>query len=280
MGAIHRPAGASDEFHAGARAALASRRPEQVVITPAPDLTLEATFVPVFDDAGRGTHILWTARDVTRETQGRARIAAQLAEKETLLREVHHRVKNNLQIVTSLLSLQQHAVDSPDVAMMLEESRRRVAAMALVHEHLYAADVLAEVDMASYVRRLSTSLVASFGTLPSRVELRLAGTSFPLPMERAIPCGLLLNELLTNALKHAFPGDRRGSITVRLDREDAADTIDVRDDGVGFAPDLESTPRSLGLQLLPRLAAQLGGSLERGQDAPGTQYRLRLPRRA
>ena len=219
-------------------------------------------------------------RDVTEQKRAADRIAAQLLEKEVLLREIHHRVKNNLQVVSSLLYLQQQQARRPEDAEVLRESRNRVAAMALVHEKLYSSTELTHVDLVDYARDLANSLLTSFGVDPGRILLRVEGDSVQLPLDRAISCGLLINELVSNSLKHAFPGDRSGEFSLSVAERDGGYELIIRDDGIGFETK-EQEPRkgALGLRLIPRLADQLNGTIER-MEGPGTGYRLMMAKEA
>ena len=250
---------------------------EQTVLLPGGArriLHVEAEVV----DEGAGRVLRGFAQDVTAERVAADRIARQLKEKEVLLRELHHRVKNNLQVVATLLSLQTRRTRSREAAVILRESSARVAAMALVHEKLYGAGDLAHVDIASYAADLARSLFDSFGVDRSKVELALGGGGVALDADRAITVGLLLNEIIANSLKHAFPGDRRGRITIEVAALEDEDEIVVRDDGVGMSS-LESQPHpsTLGMELLRRLSAQARAELEL-LPGGGTGYRLRLER--
>jgi two-component sensor histidine kinase len=210
---------------------------------------------------------------VTDERAAQEEIRLQLEAKELLLRELHHRVKNNLQVVASLLALQSQAI-GPDLGLALEAARGRVLSMAMVHELLYRAGASGRVDVLTYAGELGRSLLASYGA--SLIELVAEGESFGLELDRAIPLGLILQQIVTNAFKHAFPAGRPGRIVIALGAGADAWSVEVRDDGVGFDPGA-TTGTSLGLRLLPRLVAQLGGGLER-RPAAGTSYRLSLPR--
>jgi two-component sensor histidine kinase len=199
-------------------------------------------------------------------------------EKGLLLREIHHRVKNNLQVITSLLSLQPTKVSDPKTRALLRESQNRERAMAMVHETLYRSDDLHAVDCAEYLRALAGPLYQSYGLKPGAVELRIQvppGTRISL--ETATPFGLLVNELISNALKHGFPGGRRGEILVRMENVGGKRyRLVVADNGVGFPADLE--PRrceSLGLRLVEALAQQVDGAvrLTRGY---GTRFEVEL----
>ena len=207
-------------------------------------------------------------------------LRASLAEKGTLLREVHHRVKNNLQIVRSLLNLQAGQIQDATVLDLLAVIRNRVGAMALLHENLYQSENLARLHLPEYVERLCAQLLRAIGPGHTRVRLerQVEPETVSLTLDQAVPCGLLLNELVTNALKYAFPGDRSGCIRVTLERATPQSArLTVADDGVGLPATLD--PRrtsSLGLRLVSLLTGQLHGTVhfERGQ---GTVVQILFP---
>ena len=199
-------------------------------------------------------------------------------EKELLLREIHHRVKNNLQVITSLLSLQSNKVADPATRALLQESQNRVRAMAMVHETLYRSNDLRSVDCADYLRALAGPLFQSYGLEPGAVELRIqVPAGMRISLETATPFGLIVNELISNALKHAFPGGRRGEIVVRLEPlGDSRFRLLVSDNGIGFAPDRDPHHAdTLGLRLVQALAEQLDGSA-RMISCPGTRFEVTL----
>jgi len=221
--------------------------------------------------------ILLAIADMTAQRRTHDQVTAALQEKELLLRELHHRVKNNLQLVSSLLSLQADAVQNPAVHRALEDSQRRIQAMALTHEQLSTAPTLGHIEMSEYIRRLATQLFDAFAG-PDHVHLALALEAVTVPMDTAIPCGLILAELLTNVLQHAFPAGEPGevSITWRADAEGQV-LLMVRDTGIGMPPAMDFTQAdSLGASLVRALVDQLGGSLqvERGG---GTTVAVRFP---
>jgi len=188
---------------------------------------------------------------------------AALGEKEALLKEVHHRVKNNLQLITSLLNLQAARVADPAVAELFADSRNRVRAMALVHENLYRAGNLSSIPMGRHLRSLCTHLNGAYGSLAQNVCLVVKVDDLHLEMDRAVPCGLIVNELVSNALKHAFPDGRKGSISIELHPGGEGRTVlVVADDGVGLPAELDIARSStLGLRLVGDLAEQLHGSI-------------------
>jgi two-component sensor histidine kinase len=190
------------------------------------------------------------------------KIQISLREKDVLLKEIHHRVKNNLQVISSMLNLQSGYLDDEAVLTMLQDSKNRVRSMALIHEKLYQSDNLALVDFSDYIENLATYLVRFYNN--GHVHLKIDAEPVYLGIDTAVPCGLILNELISNSLKHAFPNGHAGQITVSLRK--AADNqvnLIIADDGVGLPRDLEifSSP-SLGLQLVHALVGQLDGDLQ------------------
>jgi two-component sensor histidine kinase len=210
--------------------------------------------------------------------QVEAQLQAALGEKELLLRELHHRVKNNLQVISSLLDLQADVLDDPQVLAIFEDSQRRIQAMALIHESLYQSTDLARLNAADYLQRLGTRLCDAYGTTDDRIALEIHADEVWLEVNTAIACGLILQELLSNSFKHAFPAGRSGEIHITLGVEsEHRATLTVRDTGVGFPEgvDFHHTD-SLGLQLVGLLTEQLGGTIALEQRG-GTQWTLTFP---
>jgi two-component sensor histidine kinase len=186
-----------------------------------------------------------------------------LREKVLLLQEVHHRVNNNLQIVCSLLQMQSSAVDDPLLASALGESQKRVQSMAMIHAMLYASTSLRDIDFAEYTRALAAELSNAYRPDPARVRLVFELESIRLEIDRAIPCGLILNELLSNAFKYAFPDNRQGEIRVSLRLREDCVRLAVEDTGIGLREGFSANElKSLGLSIAGLLARQLGGSLK------------------
>ncbi|HEY5996977.1 MAG TPA: histidine kinase dimerization/phosphoacceptor domain -containing protein, partial [Candidatus Deferrimicrobiaceae bacterium] len=190
-----------------------------------------------------------------------AELEASLREKELLLREIHHRVKNNLQVVASLLSLQEGALTDPAAVEALAESRNRIATIGLVHERLYNSADLSRIDLAEYVRMLFLALVQSYGVDSGRVRLDTVIEADAMDISLAIPWALILNELLVNALKHAWPGGGPGRIEVGMRQAGDRWVLRVSDDGCGFPDGFDiRQASSLGLRIVRLLAEQAGGS--------------------
>ena len=218
-------------------------------------------------------------RDITERKQAEERIHASLREKEILLREVHHREKNNLQVISGLLELQASSIGNPDLTGMLNQSQSRIQAMALVHEKLYASKDFARIDCAGYVGALSQDLFQSHKINPGKIDLIIQTDGVYVDINKAIPCGLVLNELISNALKHAFPGDRHGELQIIIREEKNTEMeIVVRDNGLGLPDDVNiHQPRTMGLNLVNGLVKkQLKGQMEVRRDN-GTEIRIKFP---
>ena len=225
--------------------------------------------------------VMSIVRDITDRRRAEELIQASLREKEALLREIHHRVKNNLQITSSLLRLQAGAIANAEAREVFAETQHRIRSMALVHEKLYQSTNLSQIDFGDYIRTLGELLFKSFAADPSRIRLSVDGDDVLLSIDTAVPCGLIVNELLLNALKHAFPDESQGEIRVELaDGGDGWCHMSVRDNGVGLPEDESSG--TLGLQLVRGLVAQLDGNLavERGRGGAGFTIDFRKERAA
>jgi PAS domain S-box-containing protein len=222
--------------------------------------------------------------DITERKEADEQIKAALREKEVLLREVHHRVKNNLQVISSLLSLQSDSIHDPQTLQMFNETQSRVRSMSLVHEGLYQSKDLARINFAEYIQKLTASLVHAFGINPY-VDLAIEIEDVYLGVDTAIPCGLIINELVSNALKYAFPARRQGKIWVSLVEGSQwhitgravlpkTYTLTVRDNGIGFPGELNfGSTETLGLQLVNILTKQLNGSIQMDVEA-GTTFTI------
>lgn len=202
--------------------------------------------------------------EITERVRKEAQIKTSLEEKEALLREIHHRVKNNLQVISSLLNLQSSLVADPQALEVFQESQHRIRSMAFVHEKLYQSESLARIDFTEYVRTLTTYLFSSYGDRAQHITLAIQAEDVSLGIDTAIPCGLILNELVSNALKHAFPDGREGEVWIDIRADDAQRmTLTVSDNGVGLSESLDlHNTTSLGLQLVNTLVRQLDGTME------------------
>jgi len=217
-------------------------------------------YVPLSINENSNYH-LWQYQDITGSRQAEVQIKSSLKEKEVLLKEIHHRVKNNLQIISSLLNLQSAEIEDPKASQKFRESQDRVKAMALIHERLYQSSDLAKIDFAGYVRSLTGHLVRSYKANAIRLNVEIE--SVPMNLDVSIPCGLMINELVSNAFKYAFPGRKDGEIKVVFSEDkDRMLRLVVSDNGVGFPEDRNPEESdSLGLKLVRTLTEQLGGTL-------------------
>lgn len=212
------------------------------------------------------------------QQQIEAQLRVSLNEKETLLKEIHHRVKNNLQIISSLLYLQSRKITDQAILDMFQDGQNRVKSMALVHEKLYQAQDLANVDFADYLRNLARYLFRSYRVARQDIALKVNVEPLSLAVDIAIPCGLIVNELLSNALKHAFPKRQAGEVALELRQNNEQHIVlIIRDNGVGFPEDLNfKRTNSLGLQLVNNLVRQLNGTIELTYDN-GCVFHMTFP---
>lgn len=201
--------------------------------------------------------------DVTARKQAEEQVQLSLQEKELLLKEVHHRVKNNLHTISNLLDLQTEGIEDDHLLSLFNDSQNRIQAMALIHEQLYESQDFGKVEFGEYIDRLISNLSLSYGDQIRPIRPIVEAESIWINLETAIPCGLLLNELVTNAFKHAFPEGRSGTVRVQLYQDETQHlNLKIWDDGVGLPPDINwQNSSSLGLKLVRILAKQLKASL-------------------
>jgi two-component sensor histidine kinase/ABC-type nitrate/sulfonate/bicarbonate transport system substrate-binding protein len=217
------------------------------------------------------------SREVGEGKEKERRIEESLAEKEVLLREVHHRVKNNLQIVASLVNLQLAEVEDSSVAELLANVKSRILGMALVHEQLYSSDSLSSIDMEDYLRYLVGEIVSSYQRPGLSVAPRTAAPGIALPIDQAIPLGLIVGELVMNSLKHAFAGRAEGRIAIEIEAAGGRYELRASDDGTGEAPAPTGRPgQGIGLRLVEALCAQLRGTMSVSRG-PGRSVTISFP---
>lgn len=218
--------------------------------------------------------VLCIVRDVTEKKQSEDKITKSLKEKDVLLREIHHRVKNNLQIVSSLLSLQSRYIEQPGPVEIFKESQSRIKSMALIHEKLYQTGDLTRIDLSEYADELVSDLFRSYSVNSYLVKFNIISDNILLDINTAIPCGLIINELVTNSIKHAFPDNREGKINIELVCQDENFILKVQDNGVGFPEDLDlENVKTLGLQLVDSLTNQLDGTIKLKREN-GTCFKI------
>jgi two-component sensor histidine kinase len=214
-------------------------------------------------------------KEITRINLAEKKLRASLEEKDLLLKEVHHRVKNNMQVIYSLLNLQSEHIEDPQALRMFKDSQNRVKSMAMVHEKLYRSEDLARINFAEYLRSLTIDLLRSYRAGSDRIQLKIDVQDAFLGIDSAIPCGLITNELVSNSLKHAFPADTKGEIHIELFKDDNGElTLTVSDNGIGFPEGVDfRNTESLGLQLVNTLTEQLGGTIELDRSC-GTAFKI------
>jgi len=224
-----------------------------------------------------GMMVLSAIVDISDRKQKEERIAASLKEKEVLLGEIHHRVKNNLQFIRSLIDLQAAKIEDESVRAMLIDCKNRINSMALVHNLLYQSKDFTLIDFQHFIQQVIHTLKASFMSSDRRVDLQVDADRLSLPIDTAIPCGLIVNELIANAFKHAFPDDRRGRISVLAGQgDDKGIVISVSDDGIGIPEGKDiADGETLGLTLVHLLTDQIGGALHINRANP-TRFELRF----
>ena len=236
------------------------------------------TVSPILDADGKLVGYSQISRDISKSKQAADQLKRSLNEKTALLQEVHHRVKNNLQVICSLLALEAKSVDDHGIAGKLHDMERRVTSMAMIHRKLYEQNDMSSVDLAEFGRDLAAQLFSCYSSNPL-VNHRTETSPTCVLIEQAIPCGLILNELITNALKYAYP-EGPGEVVISVSSEGETVCLGVSDQGRGLPANFEmQTSESLGMTLIEALTAQLDGQLEIGPP-PGASFSIRFRRKA
>ena len=240
------------------------------------EFPIEISLSPV--NTEKGVLITSIIRDITERRQAEEHLQSALREKEALLKEIHHRVKNNLQVTSSLLKLQSEYIADPRARELMAESQHRIRSMALVHEKLYRSSDLSRINFSEYLETLAQLLFGSFGIDSHRIRLNTGRDPVFLSVEPAVPCGLIVNELLSNCLKHAFPQGASGEISVSIEKaEPGVIAIRIADNGVGLPKDIDvEKTETLGLQLVRTLVKQLDGQLKL-ETTRGTEFIVTFP---
>ncbi|MGJ4788382.1 PAS domain S-box protein [Leptospira koniambonensis] len=240
-------------------------------------IVLEINYSSIRDESHNMIGATQIIRDVTDRYQYEETLRKSLDEKEVMLKEIHHRVKNNLQVVSSLLSLQTDFTDDPKLVSILKECERRIQSMALVHKELYQNDTIADADFTEYLNNLLVALVQSFGA-NKRVGYSIESQDIRLNLDFAIPLALVFNELVSNSLKYAFPGDQKGEISVSISKTDNGLSISIGDNGVGLPKKVDvRKSEGLGLQLVGMLLDKLKAKWGLETVDIGTRYKIELP---
>lgn len=208
-------------------------------------------------------NILASLLDVTKQRKAEEQLKKSLDEKEMLIKEIHHRVKNNLMVISSLLSLQSQYIKNKDDLEMFEKSKTRAKSMALIHERLYQSKDLKRIDFGDYIERLAIDMFNTYVSDPSRIKLEIDVENALIDINTAIPLGLILNELLNNSMKYAFPDSRIGTVKVNFSKQDDLFNLTVQDNGIGFPEDIDfKNTDSLGFQLITSLTGQIDGKID------------------
>jgi len=225
-------------------------------------------------------HAIERFRLLTKAALTNMELERRVKEKDILLGEIHHRVKNSLQVVSSLLSLESARIADSSVIEMLQSTQNRVRSMALIHQTLYQSKDFGSVDFHAFLESFVPTLIQSYSIHPGQISLSIHIAEVRLPIDLAVPCGLIVNELISNALKHAFPDGRKGCVGIEFVHEaDGYATLSVSDDGVGIAEEMDfANAETLGIQLVYLLAGQLGGRVSIQRSMP-TRFLLRFPLR-
>ena len=223
---------------------------------------------------GATKYLLGISEDITERKQAEKKIQASLLEKETMLKEIHHRVKNNLQIIGSLLNTQSSYLPDEKAREALQESVARVRAMAMIHTQLYESEDLNRVDFSLFIRDLIGNIGESYRRVEHPVQINVDADGISFGIGTSIPCGLILNELVSNALKHAFPEGKEGEIHIRMRLEDNRVALTVQDNGIGFPKSIDLTKvKSMGLRLVNILVRQMNGKIDMQVDS-GTTWTI------
>jgi two-component sensor histidine kinase len=226
------------------------------------EVILETSGVPIFDADGKFQGYRGIDRDITNRKKDEERVKVSLREKEILLRELYHRTKNNMQVISSLLNLQSLSIDDENVLNIFRETQNRIRSIALVHEKLYQSNDLSNINLGDYIHDMTGTLFMSYG-MSDKVSLNLDADTVITSIDTAIPCGLIINELITNSLKYAFPGNKKGSITVAVNSADETVELRISDNGIGLPKEFDfKSAKSLGLKLIRQLTEnQLHGKI-------------------
>lgn len=228
---------------------------------------------PIKDSDGNIISCVAIEQDITEKKQNAEQVKQSLDEKEVMLKEIHHRVKNNLQVISSLLKMQSENHSNAETVEALKVSRSRIVSMALVHENLYNTPDLASIDMKKYIDKLSMNIFAAFGVGNNKVAFHSDVNNVKLGLDTAIPLGLMMNEIITNSLKHAFPSSDCGEINVKLEKDlNEYFHLCVKDTGIGIPKDFLTKPNgTLGKQLIKTLCSQLDGEMHINNGC-GTEF--------
>lgn len=219
---------------------------------------------------------VWSFRDITSRKKMEKQIEESLQEKEMLLKEIHHRVKNNMQVVSSLLFMQERKTPDPNLKEILRESQNRIRSIALVHEKIYQSKDLNQIDYHDYLLKITRYLFESYVVDTTRITLDLQAVQVSIPIDKAVPCSLIINELLSNSIKYAFPNNQKGTIRISFSLKDETYILVFQDNGIGIQHSENGEQKTLGLELVRGLIRQLNGSIDL-DFTEGTTYTITFP---
>ena len=226
------------------------------------DIFLDMTKIPLKNDDGITIGICGIARNITERIKTNDQIKASLKEKEIMLKEIHHRVKNNMQIINSMLKMQSRFITDPKTLSIFKESQNRVKSMALIHEKLYVSENLSDIDFKNYIHQLIKYLIMSYRINSNNIVFIVDIGDVTIDIENAVPCGLIINELISNSLKYAFPDNRTGEIFISVSTDEEKYILTLKNDGIDFPKDIDTdNTKTLGLRLVNALVKQLNGTL-------------------
>ena len=225
---------------------------------------ISSMLTPIFDEGETLKKFVIVDTDISPNKELEEKLKSSLSEKEILLKEIHHRVKNNLQVIISLLNLQAGYLHDEETLRAMQEGQNRVRSMALVHEKFYQLDGISEIDFGEYVEKLCQYIFQTYPETAYKVSLDIESEDVKFDLDTAMPCGLLINEIVSNSLKYAFPNGQEGQVTIRLKSlPENKIRISVKDNGIGISEEYElQNPSTLGLQLIGALTSQLNGEVE------------------
>ena len=218
------------------------------------------------------------ARDITKRKQAEEQIRLSLKEKEVLLKELHHRVKNNLQVIISLLSLQSEKLEDQKAFRVFQECQNRIRSIAAVHEKLYKSDSFSRVEFKNHIQTLIEEILSTFGVNSKKIRVNIKANKLYLPIDKAIPCSLIINEIVSNSLIHAFPEDVGGEISIELSNETRdRNRLIISDDGIGFSKDFTPSNTGItGMEIVKALVEQLDGEVVLKKGI-GTKFEISFP---
>ena len=238
------------------------------------NIWISTTLTPIYNEFGNLKKLVLVDTDITSGKLLQKQIEESLKEKDVLLKEIHHRVKNNLQIIISLLNLQSGYIKDETTLKAVQDGQNRVRSMALVHEKFYQAEELSEIDFGEYVQKLTQYIYQSYGDKTDRIKMIIEGDRVGLDMDTAMPSGLLVNEIVSNGYKYYFPGESHGVIRTALSKQNGKIVYRISDNGIGLPSTINiDAAESLGMQLIQALTAQLDGELEVSRDK-GTEFKI------